>query len=75
MDLDVQKVIAHRLEQSRLAGWVSDYLVAWHGMSGRLSPNITVWRSAGCTEAEVRTYLGRLLSGIVPARAIEVETA
>lgn len=73
MDLSTHNEISGRLEQGRLGGWLSDYLVAWHGPSGRLAPNVTVWRADGRTEDEVRTYLVGLLTGIVPAGDIVVE--
>jgi hypothetical protein len=73
MDLNIHRAIAGRLEQGKALGWLSDYLVAWHGPSGRLSPNVTVWRAPAYTDDEVRTYLSRLLTGFVSPRAIEVE--
>ena len=36
MDLDMHLAIAGKLEAGKLAGWLSDYLVAWHGPSGQL---------------------------------------
>ena len=42
---------------ARLAGWLSDYLVAWHGPSGNLEPEVTVWRSADQNDDTVKAYL------------------
>lgn len=72
MDLRIHKAIAQKLEEGLSGGWLSDYLVAWHGPSGRLAPNVTVWRADGRTDDEVRAYLDALLTGIVPAQDIEV---
>jgi len=44
MDLAKHEAIAGKLEAGKIAGWLSEYLVAWHGPSGRLEPEVTVWR-------------------------------
>ncbi len=75
MDMRRNKAIAARLEQCRIGGWLSDYLVAWHGPSGHLAPNVTVWRADGHTDDEVKNYLAELLAGIVPFGDIVVEDA
>jgi hypothetical protein len=62
MNLDMHQAIAGKLEAGKLAGWLSEYLVAWHGPSGHLEPEVTVWR----------TYLSGLLSDLVPARGIVI---
>lgn len=72
MDLRIHKAIAQRLEEGLSGGWLSDYLVAWHGPSGRLEPNVTVWRADGRTDAEVKAYIAAVLTGFVPAQDIEV---
>jgi hypothetical protein len=41
MDLDMHQAIAGKLEAGKLAGWLSDYLVAWHGPSDQLQPEVT----------------------------------
>lgn len=73
MDLSTHEAIAGKLEKGKSDGWLSEYLVAWHGPSGHLAPNVTVWRTPDRTDDEVRTYLIRLLTGVVPARDIVVE--
>ena len=45
MDPSLLEAIAGRLEAGKTAGWLSDYLVAWHGPSENLAPEVTVWRS------------------------------
>jgi len=72
MDLRIHKAIAQKLEEGLSGGWLSDYLVAWHGPSGQLAPNVTVWRGADRTDDEVRAYIDAVLTGIVPAQDIEV---
>jgi hypothetical protein len=72
MDLDMHQAIAGKLEAGKLAGWLSDYLVAWHGPSDQLVPEVTVWRSADQNDDTIRTYLGGLLRGLVPARGIVI---
>ena len=37
MDFDLHQAIAGKLEAGKLAGWLSDYLVAWHGPSEQLA--------------------------------------
>ncbi len=74
MDLAKHAAIAGKLEAGKIAGWLSEYLVAWHGPSGRLEPEVTVWRSPGRNDDEdtVRAYLRRALSDLVPARDIVI---
>ena len=72
MDLDMHQAIAGKLEAGKLAGWLSDYLVAWHGPSDQLVPEVTVWRSADQNDDTIRTYLSGLLSDLVPARGIVI---
>jgi hypothetical protein len=72
MDLDMHLAIAGRLEAGKLAGWLSDYLVAWHGPSDQLEPEVTIWQSSDRTDDTIRTYLGGLLKGLVPARGIVI---
>lgn len=75
MDLGTHNAISGKLEECKLTGWLSDYLIAWHGPSGSLSPNVTAWSAQGRSEDEVRTYLKVLLTGIVADSDIEVEAA
>jgi hypothetical protein len=72
MDASLHEAIAGKLEAGRIAGWLSDYLVAWHGPRGRLAPEVTVWRAADQNDDAVRTYLSGLLSDLVPERAIVI---
>ena len=66
MDLNLHTAIAGILEACKSGGWLSDYLVAWHGPSGNLAPNVTVWRTPDRSDDEVRTHLANRLTGIVP---------
>ena len=72
MNLDLHQAIAGKLEAGKLAGWLSDYLVAWHGPSDGLEPEVTVWRTAGQNDETIKASLGSLLSGLVPARGIVI---
>jgi hypothetical protein len=72
MDLDMHQAIAGKLEAGKLAGWLSEYLVAWHGPSDRLQPEVTVWPSPDRTDETVKAYLGKLLADLVPARGITI---
>jgi hypothetical protein len=72
MDLDMHQAIARKLEAGKLAGWLSDYLVAWHGPSDGLMPEVTVWRSPNWTTDTVKSYLKGLLGGLVPERGIVI---
>lgn len=72
MDLDMHQAIAGKLEAGKLAGWLSEYLVAWHGPSGELEPEVTVWRSSDQNDETIKAYLSGLLSDLVPARGIVI---
>jgi hypothetical protein len=72
MDLDMHQAIAGKLEAGKLAGWLSDYLVAWHGTSDDLAPEVTVWRAPDQNNDSVKYYLTGLLSDLVPARGIVI---
>lgn len=72
MDLDMHQAIAGKLEAGKLAGWLSEYLVAWHGPSGQLEPEVTVWRASDQSDDTVKAYLSGLLSDLVPARGIVI---
>ena len=58
MDLDLHEAIAGKLEAGKTAGWLSEYLVAWHGPRENLAPAVTVWRSADWNDDTVKAYLG-----------------
>ena len=70
MDTNLHEAIAGKLEAGKVAGWLSEYLVAWHGPRESLAPEVTVWRAADQNDAAVRSYLSGLLSDLVPERAI-----
>ena len=72
MNLDLHQAIAGKLEVGKLAGWLTDYLVAWHGPRDRLEPEVTVWRSPDQNDETVKTYLSSLLGDLVPARGIVI---
>jgi hypothetical protein len=72
MNRDVHQAIARKLESGKIAGWLSEYLVAWHGPRGRLEPEVTVWRASDQNDETVKAYLSGLLSDLVPARGIVI---
>ena len=72
MDPSLSEAIAGKLEAGKLAGWLSDYLVAWHGPRENLAPEVTIWRAADQNDDAVRSYLSGLLSDLVPERAIVI---
>ena len=59
-----QDAIFERLETTKQFGLLSDYLVSWSGRAGRFSAKVTVWKQ-GIPEEVVRSYIGRLLRGLV----------
>lgn len=68
-----QNAIFERMELTKKFGLVSDYLVSWTGRSGHLTANVTVWPNDATTpDHVVRSYVARLLSGLVPSRRISV---
>jgi len=72
MDIDLHQAIAGKLEAGKLAGWLSDYLVAWHGPSENLAPEVTVWRLADRNDDTVRAYLAGTLRDLVPESGIVI---
>ena len=72
MDATLHQTIAGKLEAGKIAGWLSEYLVAWHGTRDSLAPAVTVWRAADQNDDAVRTYLRALLCDLVPERAIVI---
>ena len=72
MNLKMHQAIAGKLEAGKSAGWLSEYLVAWHGPSGQLEPEVTVWRSCDQNDETVKAYLSGLLGDLVPARDIVI---
>jgi hypothetical protein len=75
MDLAAHKAIAGKLEAGKIAGWLSEYLVAWHGPQGELAPNVTVWRAPDQSGDAVKVYLNGLLAGLVPESGIVIADA
>jgi hypothetical protein len=72
MDASLHEAIAGKLEAGKMAGWLSEYLVAWHGPRENLAPEVTVWRAADQNDDAVRSYLSGLLSDLIPDRAIVI---
>jgi hypothetical protein len=72
MDLDMHQAIAGKLEAGKMAGWLSDYLVAWHGTSDDLAPEVTVWRAPDQNDDSIKYYLTGLLGDLVPPRGIVI---
>lgn len=70
MNITMHLAISGKLEAGKMAGWLSEYLVAWHGPRDRLEPEVTVWRSPDQNDETVMAYLNGLLSDLVPARGI-----
>jgi len=72
MNVDMHQAIAGKLEVGKTAGWLSEYLVAWHGPSENLAPEVTVWRSADWNDDTVKAYLAGLLGDLVPENGIVI---
>lgn len=72
MDLDAHNAIAGKLEAGKMAGWLSEYLVAWHGTSDNLAPKVTVWRVHDENNEAVRAYVNGLLAELVSERDIVI---
>jgi hypothetical protein len=72
MDASLHEAIAGKLEAGKMAGWLSEYLVAWHGPRENLEPAVTVWRSADWNDDTVKAYLAGMLSDLVPESGIEI---
>ena len=72
MDANLHEAIAGKLEAGKMAGWLSEYLVAWHGPRENLAPAVTVWRAADQNDETVKAYLAGLLSDLVPERGIVI---
>lgn len=72
MNASLHEAIAGKLEAGMTAGWLSDYLVAWHGPRENLAPAVTVWRSADWNEDTVKAYLAGMPSDLVPESGIVI---
>jgi len=72
MDLDAHNAIAGKLEAGKAAGWLSEYLVAWHGPSDQLEPKVTVWRAHDENNEAVKAYVDGLLADLVSERDIVI---
>ena len=75
MNVEMHQAIAGKLEAGKSAGWLSEYLVAWHGPQDSLMPEVTVWRSPDQNDDTVRSYLAGLLTDLVPESDIEIAGA
>ena len=75
MNLALHQAIAGKLEAGKTAGWLSEYLVAWHGPRENLAPEVTVWRSPDWHDDTVRAYLAGLLSDLVSEQDIVIADA
>jgi hypothetical protein len=71
MPFQVYQAIAERLEQIKLRGDASDYLVRWVGTENQLTPRVTIWNSDE-SPAPLREALAELLSGFVAPEQIEI---
>ena len=72
MNLDRHQAIAGKLEVGKAAGWLSEYLVAWHGPRGKLAPSVTVWRARDQNDDAVKAYVNGLLCELVAERDIAI---
>ena len=72
MDLGIQELISTRLDGLKQRSVISEFLVAWHGPSGRLVPNVTVWNSGMMGDQELTDEIGWLLAEIVSRSDITV---
>jgi len=75
MDFAMHQAIAGKLEAGKTAGWLSEYLVAWHGPRDSLMPEVTVWRSPDQNDDTVKSYLAGLLTDLVLERDIVIAGA
>jgi hypothetical protein len=75
MNLAMHQAIAGKLEAGKTAGWLSEYLVAWHGPQEHLEPEVTVWRSPDWHDDTVKAYLAGLLSDLVSEQDIVIAGA
>jgi hypothetical protein len=72
MNASLHQAIARKLEAGKTAGWLSEYLVAWHGPREKLAPEVTVWRAADQNDDAVKAYLAGMLSDLVPESGIVI---
>ncbi len=72
MNANLHEAIAGKLEAGKTAGWLSEYLVSWHGPRGNLAPEVTIWRSADWNDDTVKAYLAGMLSDLVPESGIVI---
>ena len=72
MNIDMHHAIAGKLEAGKVAGWLSEYLVAWHGPRQNLAPEVTVWRAPDANDDTVKAYLTGMLGGLVPENGIVI---
>jgi hypothetical protein len=72
MDLALQTRIASKLDAIRAAGWLSEYLVAWHGSGGTLAPSVTIWPAPNIPKATALAQIRAALAGLVSVTRIVV---
>jgi hypothetical protein len=72
MNANLHEAIAGKLEAGKTAGWLSEYLVSWHGPRENLAPEVTVWRSVNWNDDTVKAYLAGMLSDLVPESGIVI---
>jgi hypothetical protein len=72
MDTGMHELISQRLEDLKVRGEISEYLVAWRGPSGRLSPNVTVWSPASTFQEQLASEVQWLLGELVPSSEITI---
>jgi hypothetical protein len=75
VDTIILEAITGKLEAGKTAGWLSDYLVAWHGPREKLAPAVTVWRAADWNDDTVKAYLAGMLGDLVPESGIVIADA
>ena len=71
MDVPTHNYILERLEALKNSGFLSEYLIAWSGPSGKLVPDVTVWPGQ-CQETHLRERLVDLIGKFVPHSRIVV---
>jgi len=72
MDPGIQELISTRLDGLKQRSVISEFLVAWHGPSGRLVPNVTVWNNGIVGDQELTDEIGWLLAELVSMSDITV---
>ena len=74
MDIGLHELISQRLEDLKVSGAITEYLVAWRGPSGRLKPNVTIWSAASTFQEQLASEVQWLLGELVPSSEITINT-